>query len=396
MSTRSYQIEDVKQYLKDNKCKLLSTFFKDYPNQKQKRKRLWIRYIAKCGHETSTCFSVFKKISKNRNPIGRNCKDCSYKIANTNNNSREENKEIYGNPQEQEVIGQNIFLKYINPDEFDIYNTNEGAHADLLIKPKNEEEWLNIQIKTTIIKRTFDNCYLFSNTSNYPNFLMILVFIPEEKIWLMNGNKCLKLKHLCFSEKGKYSKYLVNNGDINDMVKECYFDENYKKTTKEEGCKSLCQNYNIERKYFNMRSERLPFLDIEDFKIDNDCTDAIINGHKVQDKLTQQDKKNENRVCVSIRKSNGIKNGKRITRIPYEQGDNDYYWFHMPERFGNLFYCIPERCLIENGYLKTENCKGKTTLLLYPKGHDNNVLSTPCQKYLFNYEEVNENTKIFK
>ena len=49
---------------------------------------------------------------------------------------------MYGCPQKQEMVGQDIFLKYINGDEFEIHNTNQGAHADLLIKPKNEEEWL--------------------------------------------------------------------------------------------------------------------------------------------------------------------------------------------------------------------------------------------------------------
>jgi len=394
MAPPKLKIEYVRQYLEDNNCKLLSTFYKEYPNQKQKKKELWINYIATCGHKTSFCFGEFKRKRSTRNPIGRNCKDCSHKIANKNTNTRQENKEMYGNPQEQEMVGQEMFLKYVDSNEFDIYNTIEGAHADLLIKPKNEENWLNIQIKTTMKKRTFDNCYMFSNTRNYPKFLMVLVCIEEEIIWIMNGNVCcLKPIHLNLSKKGKYSKYLINNDEINDKIKECYFDENYKKTTKEEGCKSLCENYNKERRFFNMRMERLPFLDIEDFKIDNACTDAIINGHKVQDKLAQQEKTNKDRVRASIKKSNGIRNGKR-TKQPYKLGDNDYYWFHLPKPFENLFYCIPERCLIENGYLKTETCKGRREILFYPKGQKK-VLSSPCQKYIFNYDEIDENTEIF-
>ena len=35
-----------------------------------------------------------------------------------------------------EKIGQNIFLNFIDKEKFDIFDTNEGSKADLLIRPK--------------------------------------------------------------------------------------------------------------------------------------------------------------------------------------------------------------------------------------------------------------------
>ena len=51
------------------------------------------------------------------------------------------------------------------------------------------------------------------------------------------------------------------------------------------------------------------------------------------------------------------KNKGGINNIPYDKGDNDFYWINLYDY--ETFYIIPEKILIDKQIISTETKKGK-------------------------------------
>ena len=79
----------------------------------------------------------------------------------------------------------------------------------------------------------------------------------------------------------------------------------------------------------------------------------------------------------SLWKNNGKINRKKNTKS-YDIGDNDYYWLNADDK--KLFYVLPEKILIEKGYIGYNG--NKKQLKINPRETTHNQWIQP---YKFNY-----------
>ena len=93
--------------------------------------------------------------------------------------------------------------------------------------------------------------------------------------------------------------------------------------------------------------------------------------------------------------------GKNINKIskkgPYEENDNNFYWFHVQD--SPKFYILPQQVLIDDGYIKSNNFPGKTKMLLYPmctleEAIELKYNTAEYNKYLFSYDNIEDIDKI--
>ena len=87
----------------------------------------------------------------------------------------------------------------IEADSIDIIKNNikniilektvDGCKADLIIKPinNNKNEWLPIQIKSTVNKRQTGYYNFMIHKNKYENMIIILVAITDKKMWIMDN-----------------------------------------------------------------------------------------------------------------------------------------------------------------------------------------------------------------
>lgn len=82
------------------------------------------------------------------------------------------------------------------------------------------------------------------------------------------------------------------------------------------------------------RKKMLPYVNFIDNEIDNQTYDFKIGSYKIQEKSNNS--KKYNGYLYSLCKANGRRSKNK--QIPYHKGDNDFYWFHLPDT--KLFYCF--------------------------------------------------------
>ena len=93
----------------------------------------------------------------------------------------------------------------------------------------------------------------------------------------------------------------------------------------------------------------------------------------------------KNRCVFFLRKNKGKNNGKQ-NKIQYSNGDNDFYWLNSERK--DFFLVIPEKALIEHGYIGNENKEKHILKITF-----NDILHHKInwlQPYLFNYKSINE------
>ena len=80
---------------------------------------------------------------------------------------------------------------------------------------------------------------------------------------------------------------------------------------------------------------------------------------------------------------NGGRNDEthKQTRKPYDKGDNDYYWFNWKDK--NTFYVIPERELVNRGFITNENSMGHPSIAF-------TLNKDWIDNYKFSYDTINE------
>ena len=99
------------------------------------------------------------------------------------------------------------------------------------------------------------------------------------------------------------------------------------------------------------------------FVVDNSSvTDLIINGCKIQMKFASNPENRQRTYSYKITLGHGKNNN------PYKYGDNDYYVVELGTH-KNKFLIIPERELLERGYLTTDTIKGRKNLNVFPYDH---------------------------
>jgi hypothetical protein len=129
-----------------------------------------------------------------------------------------------------------------------------------------------------------------------------------------------------------------------------------------------------------MRETKIDFIKFTPNSMEGLVYDFKIGNKKVQEKVGSIVHNNPNSFCFSLVKYDCRVNKKGIYKC-YEEGDNDFYWLHCKNE---LFYVIPEKVLIENGYTGIDCKRSK----LYVSPTNNNT--DWCNDYLFDYNNIDK------
>ena len=371
---KSISYEQVLKSFNDKKCKLLLTK-KEYKNTKQE-----VKYIASCGHNNTIKIEVFR--SKNS---GVKCVKCSRLKPH-----RKDNIIKYKDTNKTETEGIKLLRSQYNFKYLE--NTFEKCLADLVFRPNDilDNLWLPIQIKT---RSKTGKC--FNNTHKYKNMILICICLETKNIWIFDGSD-MKCKTIVIGEKSKYNDFLVNKKEIYKILCNYYKNKNYCKT-KIEFIIPNDVTTKKEYEYYNLKINKLNFLNLKRPDVEHLAYDFIIDNYKIQDKCAYIRKDSKNEVIKCVAKKN-IGKGKRA---PYEEGDFDYIWINLPDKYKETyFYLIPSTKLIDLEIMKTKKQKGKLSFSLYPEGIEHmkykSRIKTEClNDYLFEYSKINENTNIF-
>jgi hypothetical protein len=369
----------IKLHCNKNNCILL-TNFEDFEKKREavhNTSYLFVRidFIGICGHNSSAIVTNF--ISRK---TGIRCKGClKNDIKNKLKNIGKETNIIESN-------SINIIIDYLR-DRYDIIRTKEACRADLVIKLKNDINYIPIQIKSTI-KLSSNNLYSFRCINkNYSNMLILCICISEKKLWIIPHDDIKHIQTLNISKKSKYNKYLVED---NNLLYEYINKYSYKYLTNNlsELITPLTPLQQREQEYTKKRETFISFLEYKYPDVQNTSTDFRINGKNIQEKVAGHPKnKNENTITFILSSNNGkTSNGIRSFRT-YRLGENDYYWIHS--NIDNRFWIIPEIILYKKNYISNTNeTKNRKTVYI-------NQNSVWIKDYEYNYDNINRD-KIIK
>ena len=107
-----------------------------------------------------------------------------------------------------------------------------------------------------------------------------------------------------------------------------------------------------ELEYRNLRESKINFIEFINNEVEGLVYDFKIGVKKVQEKVGSITKNNPNSFLFNLIKYKCRVEGKCVNQS-YQEGDNDLYWLHCKNR---KFYVIPEKELIEHGYIG-KHCK---------------------------------------
>lgn len=283
--------------------------------------------------------------------------------------------------------------KYLNNllyENFDIIKMTEGTKADLLIKPNTilHDSYIQIQLKTTL-KPIKKYEYNFNLHCEYVDMIVVLVCFPL--IWVIPGIiiKNKKIITITNKETSIYNKYKCESDKLSETMN-MYYNSDIIKIDKNIALSSVSKNVSIEQKFKKLREIKITFLNYEYDQIEGLRYDFKINGYKIQEKYSNRTIDNLERICFSLHKYGGRKN-KKTFNIPYDIGDNDFYWFHLKDEL--LFYIIPESILINHGYISTPDNLGKLSIILHPYKtyqdfRNKAIVSEFANEYLYNYDKL--------
>jgi hypothetical protein len=347
-----------------------------------------IEYYATCGHLNNTRFSHFKS-----DGYGRLCDKCTKENASINTLARyEDNKMLC---QETELVGYNIFKELVQ-DEFDVLRTYEGCLADVIIKPKNIEsdEWISVQLKSTKGKGS-QNRYMFVLQTEYKNMVLCCISNSDQKIWLFDSQSIPKVGSLGItknneSSKSKYDKFETDASELSNNLKGFYLSETH--VTKKDGMTPISESCKTELKYRLLREQKMDFAKFEYPGLHCSVWDFKLNGFKVQEKTLISEKKG-----IGLKAHFNKHGGKNKERMPYEEGDNQFYIYHYQDQ--NKFYLLPEIVLINDGIVKTRDCAGKKQMVLYPmlsldEAKQKKYKTADYNKYIYSYDSPEDMAKV--
>jgi hypothetical protein len=176
-------------------------------------------------------------------------------------------------------------------------------------------------------------------------------------------------------KKSKYNYYKVDKNDLSKILLKYY--DTLEKDTLENIQTPITKCCQIEQKFCQLRESKLPNIQFEQPKINQSVYDFKVNNYKIQEKtaIMRKDRSSYN-MCMITKNKNGNNN------IPYDSGDNDFYWINLQDN--ETFYIIPEQIFIERQIISTETKKGKKYISFAAK-------NTWLNEYKFNYNEENVN-----
>lgn len=331
----------------DKSCKLITTE-NEFCKMTDEYKK--VNIIASCGHERHGVFihDFFNKGCGNR------CIECVKKDT----RDKVINKELTTN--EIEYLAYNLFKDTLH--DFDIEKTGECCNVDIIIKPKNKELYLPIQLKSILepLSTEFNNnktkLYSFNGLikDKYQNMIILLICVKEKKFWVLDNDNLQTDGKISIGKiSDTYDKYKVGVDKLNEkfidlynMNKDWYNTKIYFNTPN--------NIYQVkEKEYAILRETKLDFINFTKPFIDMQAYDFLIGTNTVQEKVCGIRKDRPEYRCY-LSRSNGIKNGK-LLKTGYKLGDNDFYWINLPNK--NTFYILPEKILYENNKIGHDKMK---------------------------------------
>ena len=298
-----------------------------------------------------------------------------------------------------ELKGNDVFRKYIS-NEFDIVCIL-NCIADMLIKPKYviEDLWLPVQLKATIQKDSRHVYKFVIKNKDYTNTVLVCICVSEEKFWVFEGADIPKTNGINIFNKSEASKsinnkFLISNTDLSSHMIKLYSKSNINNSRSILSI-PITEQKKVEYKYKLIREDKFNnILQFEYPEIDSTVYDFICNELKVQEKVAFPEKNTPNVYRVNIRKTKN-----RNDTQPYNEKDNDVYWFNLMDT--TMFYVVPNEILNKLKYLANDTEKGKVALLLYSnyqvKIKGKQILSLELNDYMFDYDKIDRDKikKIF-
>ncbi len=184
------------------------------------------------------------------------------------------------------------------------------------------------------------------------------------------------------SHKSKYNKYLIDNDKIFDIINK--YIPHIVLDTSSSLMTPVTNTQQFEYQYVIKRENYINFISYSYPEIQGTCVDFIVNEFKVQEKVSGYIREKDS-ITTSLMKNNGKKNGKR-NFIPYEKGDNDFYWIHSS--IDDRFWIIPENVLINKEYINNKIREVKKHLRFKCNYSKN---SNWLKEYEYNYTNIDIN-----
>ena len=350
--------KDIYEIFEEKGCKLLDTEAeinskKELTKQKSIH-HVHVSFIATCGHINDVVITNFKLRG-----TGILCTECMRQK--TGSTLKEKNK--ISNMTENNGY---VYIKKILEEQFDINKTSEGCEADMLIRPihHQEDDWLKIQLKTTIEK--VHNMYSFTILpSKYSDDMVFLCICKKDnKIWCVEHQDIKNLKcKMNISNKSKYEKYEYTHDSLKQKLIELYqiYLESSRLCRFQQGIipKNIYQQRELE--YIKIRESLLPEWNFEYNSVEGLSYDFIVNNKRVQEKVSNS-KRKDTVYNICLQRSSVYNRSRTRNMIPYEKHHFDILWVHLQDI--GIFYVIPMEDLVTHNYIKTDTEKGKRCLIL--------------------------------
>lgn len=385
--------ETIKNAYETNNCVLVTTL-EEYTELRNNNslKKIQFKIISSCGHPTNDSL-YYSFIEQNTGKLCRKCTD-----ENTSKLLRDNSKiDGFNSSMIKQKIGIDI-ISDLCKNEFEIKKTRDGCKSNLLLRPiilsntssenenNNVNKWLQIKLKTKHTESLSDQSNSKTKTGFriniiYPNVITIMLYTDINKIWLFEPEQLeLKTYYAMDKEKNKYSNFLIENNLLVLKLKEL-FDKNIYNDTFDSANEPISSTVKLEYLYVLKRRNTINFIEF----IENDVTSLVYNFKigelKVQEKVFSPQKK-------VIYATTVCKNHGRRVKGPYEEGDNDIYWFNVNDGQYD-FYVVPEYEMIRIECVSTKDTIGSSYF-----GIKNN--SSWLSDYKFNYNTINEPTEKIK
>lgn len=340
----------------------LETTKEDFLNNKMNTYSEY-RFVATCGHERT---GIYNNITFKENML---CIACS-RAAETAKKIESAKKDgvVNAHVLEYESI---CFVRDLIKDVFEVEVMDEGCKADLAIKPKfvTENEWIGVQLKATkqsVNDKKYE--YSFSCKKDYTGMVLLFLCPKDSRIWMIDPEVAKQVTGMQIVDKEgtKYYKYKVNPNDLAGILMDSY--NEFEKSDFNHLNLPVTDTHKQEQEFRKHREKKLGFITFERPHMNCMVYDFKVNGFTVQEKVSRD----ENR--FSLHKSAGVKK-----KQPYDKHDNDFYWLNMKDK--KTFYVVPEKVLIDNGYVSNGDQKGKIELRSNKEW---------LKEYKFEYDNINK------
>lgn len=288
MVKRSYS--EVKHIFEQKGCVLLTSIH-EYAEMKEVSRNKF-KFVAKCGHNNEVMLTNF--ICKGSGVLCKNC--VQRNVSNRIKALYEGYNGTYGSCLESKAF--NSALSF----DFDIMKSNEGCKADFLLKPLciKDDKWLMVQLKST--QNVCHNIYTFSIKERcYDNCIVICVCTMSKEIWMFDWTEVLGKKKINIGLSSMSTFYNNKQDSIQTLIENLH--RAYALYPKYRNTYAMIPTSYYQRREQMFRKHResnISCLKYEYPVVDGLKYDFIINGFKVQEKVSGMKRTNKHEKTIQM------------------------------------------------------------------------------------------------